>query len=61
MMDMRHQPPSVWGRILRHGVAREVFRSHSAAWAALAVLILFVLAIGAPVLAPYNAFDPGSR
>ena len=59
MMDAR-RPPSLWSRILQNGVAREVFQSHIAAWSALVVLCLFIAAIGAPVLSPYDAFDPGS-
>lgn len=59
MMDAR-QPPSLWSRILQNGVAREVFQSHIAAWSALVALCLFIAAIGAPVLSPYDAFDPAS-
>lgn len=59
MMDAR-RPPSLWSRILQNGVAREVFQSHIAAWSALVVLCLFIAAIGAPVLSPYDAFDPAS-
>ncbi|MGB0087141.1 MAG: ABC transporter permease [Rhodomicrobiaceae bacterium] len=53
-------PPSLWSRVLQNGVAQELFQSHVAAWSALIVLCLFIAAIGAPVLAPFNAFDPGS-
>ena len=53
-------PPSLWSRVLQNGVAQELFQSHIAAWSALIVLCLFIAAIGAPVLAPFNAFDPGS-
>lgn len=59
MMDTR-RPPSLWSRILQNGVAREVFQSHIAAWSALVALCLFIAAIGAPVLSPYDAFDPAS-
>lgn len=59
MMDAR-RPPSLWSRILQNGVAREVFQSHIAAWSALVALCLFIAAIGAPVLSPYDAFDPAS-
>jgi peptide/nickel transport system permease protein len=52
--------PPLWRRIRQNGVARELFQSHVAAWCALVVLCLFVAAIGAPVLSPYDAFDPGS-
>jgi peptide/nickel transport system permease protein len=59
MMGVPHPLP-LWSRILRNGAAREIFQSRIAAFSALVVLCLFIAAIGAPLLAPFDAFDPGS-
>jgi peptide/nickel transport system permease protein len=58
-MGVPHPPP-LWSRILRNGAAQEIFQSRTAAFSALVVLCLFIAAIGAPLLAPFDAFDPGS-
>ena len=47
-------------RALRRRFAWEIFHAPIAAWSALVLLCLFLAAIGAPVLAPYDAFDPAS-
>jgi peptide/nickel transport system permease protein len=60
MTDISGHPPSLWSRVLRNDLTLELFQSPIAALSALVVLCLFIVAIGAPVLAPYNAFDPGS-
>ncbi len=60
MRNTPQRPLSLWDRILQNGAAKELFGSQTAAWSALIVLCLFIAAIGAPVFAPFNAFDPGS-
>jgi peptide/nickel transport system permease protein len=60
MTNRDHGRILAWSRVLRGGFAWEIFRSPIAAWSALVLLCLFVAAIGAPVLAPYDAFDPAS-
>jgi peptide/nickel transport system permease protein len=52
--------PSSWWRIPWHGGGSGLLASPLATLAALIVLALFIAAIGAPLLAPYDAFDPGS-
>lgn len=51
---------SWWMRLWENSAARDLLRSPVAALSALVVLGLFIAAIGAPILAPYDAFDPGS-
>jgi peptide/nickel transport system permease protein len=52
--------PSLWSRVRQSGAALELFDSPIAALSALIVLCLLIAAIGAPILAPFNAFDPGA-
>jgi peptide/nickel transport system permease protein len=59
-MKARPAAPSIWNRLWRNSAARDLLASPIAALSALVVLCLFVAAIGAPVLSPYDAFDPGS-
>jgi peptide/nickel transport system permease protein len=54
------QRASRWARIWENSAAQDLLQSPIAALSALVVLALFIAAIGAPVLAPYDAFDPGS-
>ncbi len=60
-MSVSQPPPSsLWNRLRQKGAAPELFDSPIATLSALVVLALFIAAIGAPVLAPFNAFDPGA-
>jgi peptide/nickel transport system permease protein len=60
MSDSITPRPSFWRRIPWNGGASGLFGSRIAAISALIVLTLLVAAVGAPVLAPYDAFAPGS-
>ena len=60
MTEARQPLPSPWRRIMQNGAAQSLRRSPFAALAGLVVLSIFIAAIGAPLLAPYNAFDPAS-
>jgi peptide/nickel transport system permease protein len=59
-MSARQPMTAYWSRVWQNSAAQELLQSPIAALSALAVLCLFIAAVGAPVLAPFNAFDPGS-
>ena len=59
-MSIGQPPPSLWSRVRENGAVLELFDSPIAALSALVVLCLLIAAIGAPILAPFNAFDPGA-
>jgi peptide/nickel transport system permease protein len=59
-MSIGQPPQSLWSRVRENGAVLELLDSPIAALSALVVLCLLVAAIGAPVLAPFNAFDPGA-
>ena len=59
-MSVSQPPLSLWGRVRRNGAAFALFESPIATLSAIVVVALFIAAIGAPVLAPFNAFDPGA-
>jgi peptide/nickel transport system permease protein len=52
--------PSRWTRLWENSAAQDLLHSPIAALSAFTVLCLFIAALGAPILSPYDAFDPGS-
>lgn len=54
------QTQGSWRRTLRAVLAWEILRSRSATLCAIVLIGLLVAAIGAPLLAPFDTFDPAS-
>jgi peptide/nickel transport system permease protein len=61
MTDISRHSPSRWNRVLRNGLAQDLFQSHVVAPSALVVQCLFIVAIGAPVLAPLQRLRSRKR
>jgi len=52
--------PGLWGRILDHDLTYSFLKSRITVTAGIVTVIFFIAAFGAPLLAPFDPFDPAS-